>query len=29
MKDVRFGKVCVWFDSKQSCFVLVCGFRVF
>ena len=29
MEDFRFGKVRVWFDAKQPCFVLVCGFRVF
>ena len=29
MKDFRFGKVRVWFDAKQSCIELVCGFRVF
>ena len=29
MKDFRFGKVRVWFDAKQPCFELVCGFRVF
>ena len=29
MKDFRFGKVQVWFDVKQPCFELVCGFRVF
>ena len=29
MKDFRFGMVCVWFEAKKPCFVLVCGFRVF
>ena len=29
MKDFRFGKVWVWFDAKQLCFKLVCGFWVF
>ena len=29
MKDLGFGKACVWFDAKQPCFVLICGFRVF
>ena len=29
MKDLSFGKVRVWFDAKQPCFVLVCGFGFF
>ena len=29
MKDFRFGKVWVWFDAKQPCFVLVCDFQIF
>ena len=29
MKDFWFGKVYIWFDAKQPCFVLVYGFWVF
>ena len=29
MKDFRFGNVRVWFDAKQPCLELVCGFLVF
>ena len=29
MKDFRFRKVRDWFDAKQLCLELVCGFRVF
>ena len=29
MKGFGLGKVRVWFDAKQPCFVLVCGFQVF
>ena len=29
MKDFRFGKVRVWFDAKQHCLELVCGFQIF
>ena len=29
MKDFRFGKVRVWFDAKQPCFELACGFSSF
>ena len=29
MNDYRFAKVLVWFDAKQSCFELDCGFQVF
>ena len=29
MKYFSFGKVQVWFDAKQPCLELACGFQVF